>query len=99
MLHGDAQALAAIGTAQAVFLEGVGGDELPTLAVKSGQISVVEALVALGLSASKKEARRLILQGGARVNGEAVNDEGAILRVSEQVRLSAGKKKHGLLTP
>jgi tyrosyl-tRNA synthetase len=65
--------------------------------VPDGSIALAEALVALGLSASKKEARRLIAQGGARVDGEAVTDEQAIVRVEGQVRVSAGKKKHGLL--
>jgi tyrosyl-tRNA synthetase len=100
LLHGDAQALAAIGTAEAVFTEGGVGDELPRYAVPDGSISVIEALVQLGLSASKGEARRLIEGGGARVNGEKVTAVEQLIAVgNEAVRISAGKKKHGLLTP
>ena len=44
------------------------------------------------------EARRLIQQGGARVNGEAATEDGPVA-VSGEVRISAGKKKHGLLIP
>ena len=73
------------------------GDDLPTLAVPSGEIGLVEALVGLGLVASKGEARRLIAGGGARVDGEKAEDEAASIAVSGQVRISAGKKKHGLL--
>jgi uncharacterized membrane protein YgdD (TMEM256/DUF423 family) len=51
---------------------------------------------ALGLVASKGEARRLIQQGGARVNGVAVTEDGPVA-VAGEVRISAGKKKHGLL--
>ena len=54
--------------------------------------------IGLGLVASKNEARRLIAQGGARVDGQAVDEDGPIA-VTCDVRISAGKKKHGLLTP
>ena len=74
------------------------GGDLPTLKV-DGEISVADALVGLGFCASKKEARRLIAQGGARVNDQAVSDEFAMLSVTAETRLSAGKKKHGLLVP
>jgi tyrosyl-tRNA synthetase len=97
MAHGEAAALEAAETARRTFEEGAGGESLPTLKV-SGEIGLIDALVALGLCASKKEARRLVEQGGARVDGEAVTDAQALVRVSGQVRLSAGKKKHGLLT-
>ena len=70
---------------------------LPTLAVV-GDIGLVEALVGLGLVASKGEARRLIAGGGARIGGEKADDENARIAVAEPVRISAGKKKHGLLT-
>ena len=48
--------------------------------------------------ASRGEARRLIAGGGARVAGEKVADETLDLKVDgESVRVSAGKKHHGLL--
>ncbi len=97
MLHGAGAAAGAAETARRTFEEGAGGEGLPTLKV-SGEIGLVDALVGLGLVASKNEARRLIAQGGARVNGEAVTEEQPIA-VSGEVRISAGKKKHGLLTP
>ena len=50
--------------------------------------------------ASKGEARRLIAGGGARVEGEKVEDEALVIPVAgAPVRVSAGKKKHGLLVP
>ncbi|MGQ0660122.1 tyrosine--tRNA ligase [Sphingosinicella sp.] len=97
MLHGADAAAAANETARLTFEEGASGAELPTLKV-AGEISVADALVGLGFCASKKEARRLIAQGGARVNDEAVSDEFAMLTVIGDTRVSAGKKKHGLLT-
>jgi tyrosyl-tRNA synthetase len=99
MLHGAAAAQEAADTARRTFEEGASGEALPTLAVPGGSILLADALVGLGLSTSKKEARRLIGQGGARVDGEAVTDEGAVITVSAAKRVSAGRKKHGLLTP
>jgi tyrosyl-tRNA synthetase len=86
-------------TARKTFEEGSSGDALPTLAV-AGEINIMDALIGLGFCASKGEARRLIAGGGARVAGEKIADEGAIVRVGpEPVRLSAGKKHHGMLIP
>jgi tyrosyl-tRNA synthetase len=99
MCRGRPAAEAAAETARRTFEEGSAGDALPTHRVAGGTIGVVEALVALGLVASKNEARRLIKGGGARVGGEKVEDEGQSIEIGpEPVRISAGKKHHGLLT-
>ncbi|HEX8534425.1 MAG TPA: tyrosine--tRNA ligase [Allosphingosinicella sp.] len=95
MLHGAEAAREAAETARRTFEEGSAGEQLPTLKV-SGDIALVDALVGLGLAASKGEARRLIAGGGARVDGEKAEAD-IVIAVEEQVRISAGKKKHGLL--
>jgi tyrosyl-tRNA synthetase len=97
LLHGEEAAESAAGTARRTFEESASGAALPTLKV-AGAIGLVDALTGLGLAASKNEARRLIAQGGARIDGEAANEDVAIA-VTGDVRISAGKKKHGLLTP
>jgi tyrosyl-tRNA synthetase len=98
MLHGEQAAREAAETARRIFEEGAAGEALPTLAVPSGSIGLADALVSLGLCASKKEARRLIAQGGAKVDGVTVTEEMAVVAISGTHRISAGKKKHGLLT-
>jgi tyrosyl-tRNA synthetase len=97
LAHGNAAAEAAAETARKTFEEGASGEALPTLKV-AGQIGLVDAIVGLGLVASKNEARRLIAQGGARIDGERA-DEDRPIEVACEVRISAGKKKHGLLVP
>ena len=85
-------------TARRTFEEGAGGGTLPTLTAEGGSIALVDALVGLGFCASKGEARRLIKGGGARVNAEKVADEAHMIQVgSEPVRISAGKKHHGII--
>ena len=97
MLHGEDAAVGAAETARRTFEDGAAGGDLPTLRVPSGSIALVDALVGLGLVASKGEARRLIAGGGARIDGEKV-DEDRPVAVSGEVRVSAGRKKHGVLT-
>jgi tyrosyl-tRNA synthetase len=96
MAHGEDAAREAAETARKTFEEGAGGEALPTLRVE-GDISLVDALTGLGLCASKNEARRLIQQGGARIAGKPASEDVPIA-VTGEVRISAGKKKHGLLT-
>lgn len=98
MCRGAAAAEEAAETARRTFEEGSAGGTLPTLAVAGGSIGIVDALVGLGFAKSKGEARRLIAGGGARVEGEKIDSDTAIIAVdAETVRISAGKKHHGLL--
>jgi len=98
LCRGDGAAEEAAETARRTFEEGVSGAGLPTLTVEGGRIGLVDALVGLGLVSSKGEARRLIRGGGARVDGKQIMDEDhEILIMDQSLRVSAGKKVHGLL--
>jgi tyrosyl-tRNA synthetase len=99
MLHGREAAVAAAGTAQTTFGEGGAGTDLPTIATDDDYVPVITLLIGLGFVDSKAEARRKIGEGAVRVNGEAVVDPVAVVRTApEPVKISLGKKKHGLLT-
>ncbi len=99
LCRGDAAAAAAAESARRTFEEGAAGAALPTFAVR-GAISIVDALVGLGLAASKGDAKRLVKGGGARVGADRVTDETMIVTVGDApVRIAAGKKHHGLLIP
>ncbi|WP_267386258.1 tyrosine--tRNA ligase [Sphingomonas sp. GC_Shp_3] len=98
LCRGEAAAAEAGETARRTFEEGTAGDALPTFTVEGGSIAILDALVALGLVASKGEAKRLIKGGGARVGDDKVTDETLIVTVgAAPVRIAAGKKHHGLL--
>ena len=97
LAHGADAARHAGETAQKTFEQGTTGDDLPTLVV-SGDIALLDAMVDLGLVASKGEAKRLVKGGGARIDGEQISDIGATITVGDDpIRISAGKKKHGVL--
>ena len=98
MLHGREAADAAAETARRTFEEGSAGGDLPTLNVPGGSISIVQALTGLGFAASNGEARRKIGEGAVKLNGATVSDPQLEIAVSgEPLKLSLGKKKHGLL--
>lgn len=98
LCRGTEAAQSAEATARKMFEQGDAGGDLPTLAVLSGSIGLVDALVAIGFASSKSEARRLISGGGARLGGEQILDEMFVIsNASGEVRISAGKKKHGIL--
>ncbi|MBN1779050.1 MAG: tyrosine--tRNA ligase [Candidatus Buchananbacteria bacterium] len=56
-----------------VFQEGLNPDEIPVFQTEARNI--VEVLVASGMASSKTEARRLIQQGGVKVDEKIVKDE------------------------
>ena len=97
ILHGREAALAAAETARATFEQGAAGEDLPTLSVGDG-INIAHALTQLGFTPSNKEAKRKIAEGAVRLNDEVVADAGLVVAVNgEPVKLSLGRKKHGLL--
>ena len=104
LLHGEAAAAAAETTAREVFEKGGIGDDLPTVTLAPEELAegvgIVQLLVRAGLAGSGKDAKRLIAEGGARVNDEIVTD--ASLRfgageLAEPVKLTAGRKRHALV--
>jgi tyrosyl-tRNA synthetase len=99
LCRGKEAAAAAESTAQATFAAGGVGEDLPELELPSDGIALVDALVGIGFAASKGEAKRLIAGGGARVDGAAIADEAYRIPGGGEVRISAGKKKHGVLRP
>jgi len=97
MLHGKDAAASAEATAHGTFAGGGSGDDLPTLTVV-GEIGIVAALTGLGFAASNGEARRKISESAVRLDGVVVTDPAFVVSVTDQaVKLSLGKKKHGLL--
>ena len=104
LCHGRAAAEAAGATAREVFERGGVGEELTTVALPAadlvGGISAAQLFVRAGLVGSGKEAKRLISEGGARVNDEAVTEAGQMFSaedIAATLKLTAGKKRHALV--
>jgi tyrosyl-tRNA synthetase len=97
MLHGDDAARAAAATARSTFEQGGTGEDLPTLST-GGSITILAALTGLGFCASNGEAKRKIAEGAVKTDDQVVSDAALVIEVkSKPVKVSLGKKKHGLL--
>jgi tyrosyl-tRNA synthetase len=104
LLHGAEAAAAAEATAREVFEKGGAGEDLPTLTLSAAEvgdgISIAQLITRSGLAKSGKEAKRLIADGGARLNDQAITDAGRMLGradMADPIKLSAGKKRHALV--
>ncbi|MDR0810630.1 MAG: tyrosine--tRNA ligase [Gemmobacter sp.] len=104
LLHGADAAAAAEATAREVFERGGIGADLPTVALDRADladgVTVAQLFVRAGLVPSGKEAKRLITEGGARLNDAPVLDAGQKLYAGDlaaPLKLTAGRKRHALV--
>ena len=99
LAHGADAARDAAETARRTFEEGAAGGDLPTLRIDGGSIGLVQALTVMGFAASNGEARRKIGEGAVRLNDLAITDPGFEIVIEDvAVKISLGKKRHGILT-
>ncbi|MEW6486579.1 MAG: tyrosine--tRNA ligase [Thermodesulfobacteriota bacterium] len=107
IIHGEEEADKARGASQALFagagdLAEVPSFEVPRTALEAG-IEAFALFADAGLAKSRGEARRLIQQGGAYVNGEAVTAFDRPVTAADlrdgAVLLRAGKKKYCAVRP
>jgi len=97
MLHGRDAALAAEHTAHETFAGRGVGQDLPTLSLGDG-MNLAHAVTAIGFTPSNKEAKRKIAEGAVRLNDQVMSDPGLVLTAADEpLKLSLGRKKHGLL--
>ena len=98
--RGEAEAINARETAIKAFEQNQAGGELPCLEIDTGE-GILNAFVNIGFCASKGEARRLIKQGGLKLNDQAITDEnyclGACDIIDGQAKIALGKKKIGII--
>jgi tyrosyl-tRNA synthetase len=110
LLHGDACLSAIHTTAMSLFGSGSSSssssdlESLPQIPIAPGadSMSVVDLLVKAQMATSKNAARRLIKNGGARINDQKVTSDTVILSQQDfdekgRLKLSSGKKNHVVL--
>jgi tyrosyl-tRNA synthetase len=102
LCHGESNALEAAATAARAFA-GNAAEGLPTFVMKAGEPAlIIDVAIALGMASSKSEARRLIDQGGVRLNDQPVRVATASITEADLdgsgvARLTVGKKRHGII--
>ena len=68
-------------------------DEIEETNIATGNYNLAELLVQTDLASSKKEAKRLIEQGGVKMNGEKVSDTNAEIELKDEILFQVGKRK------
>jgi len=68
-------------------------DEIEEISINSGVYKLADLLVTTNLAASKGDARRLIEQGGVKINGERASDAKADIELNGEILLQVGKRK------
>ena len=106
LCHGLNASESAASTAQKIFEEGLLGADLPTILIDTKQLEqglwIIEALKQAEFIKSNGEGRRLINNGGVRLNDLVVVDADRTILISDAnsdavIKLSSGKKRHALL--
>ena len=106
LCHGLDTANSAAESARRTFEEGSIGRDLPFIIINKNDLEegvwVIEAMRNLSLIKSNGEGRRLIANGGARVNDKVIKDPEKHLKTPDVstegiIKLSVGKKRHALL--
>lgn len=76
-----------------VFKEKEKPQDIEEKSVDQKMINIVELIFALGLCSSKGEGRRLVEQGGVRVDDSKIIDVGAVISIYGGMIVQVGKRK------
>ncbi|WP_128892579.1 tyrosine--tRNA ligase [Erythrobacter sp. HKB08] len=100
LVRGEEAARSAEATAAQTFGAGGAGEDLPTLAVGDEGMRIGAVLTGIGFTASNGEAKRKLAEGAVKLDGETVSEPGHLVEIAsgDEVKISLGKKKHGILT-
>ena len=104
LLHGVEEAERAASAARAAFGGGTGSPDregMPSTAIPrdeiAGGLNAADLFARTDLCSSKSEARRLIQQGGARINDKKIDDPDFVVDLTQapqgEIILKAGKKR------
>ena len=110
IIHGEEEAEKARSAARSLFASGgvTGKDGVPSISIEKAVfengVGVLELFTRSGLTPSNGEARRLVTQGGAEVNGNKITDPKAMITLADadadgEFMLKAGKKRFMRVIP
>ena len=100
IVHGEEEAKKAQEASRALFAGGASGGSIPTTNMDKASftdgLNILDALVSLKLAPSKSEARRLVTQGGVKVNDVKIDDINHSLTLNDftdnKLLIQKGKK-------
>ena len=89
-LHGEEEAENAKKTSEDIFSGKY--SNMPTMNIGKEKINILELLVETNIATSKSEAKRLVVQGGIKINDEKILDENYDVVLDKEAILQKGKK-------
>jgi len=92
LYHGEDASLHAEEEFGNIFSRGNLPDDMPETSASEGDL-IVDIMVKNNLTASKSEARRLIMQGAVRLNGDKISDKDQTISNEKELILKAGKRR------
>lgn len=93
IFHGDEAVARAEAHFKKVFQERELPGEMPTHRPAASEMNIVDLLVVTDLAKSKGEARRLVQQGGVKLDGEKVDSIEGVVSVKDGMILQVGKRR------
>jgi tyrosyl-tRNA synthetase len=97
-LHSEEDASKAEQAFDSVYRQNQLPDDMPEYAFVPGT-GILSLLTGSGVASSNREARRLIEQGGVRIDGERVSESEATVDHTSEVVLQAGRRRFIRLVP
>lgn len=92
LYHGEQKAEQAAGEFSNVFSKKALPATMPTASIRSGEHQPINVLVGHKLASSRSEARRLIEQGGVKLNQQPITDWNANVTIHDGDVLQVGKR-------
>ena len=97
MYHGEKEAREAGEEFSKIFTEKQIPSDIPNCKLKASSYKLLDLLVETKIASSKAEARRLIEQGGVKIDGQIQNDWQEIVETPARGRSSSGRKEGMIL--
>jgi len=76
-----------------IFQKGENPEEMELLSVKQAKVNIVDLVVECKMVSSRSEARRLVEQGGVRIDDEKIEDIETEIDLSSERVLRVGKRQ------
>ncbi len=93
LYHGEKTAQKSEKEFNRIFKEKELPTKIPAITIKEKSLNILDLLVKTKLASSKSEARRLIEQGGVRINGEVQKDWKKQIEIKKGMMIQVGKRK------
>jgi tyrosyl-tRNA synthetase len=93
MYHSEREARIAQEEFNHIFRKGELPEKIPIYQIKDKKIWIVKLLSDSGLTKTRNEARRLIQQGGVKIDNETVKDTNAEIQINKEMVLKVGKRR------